>query len=151
MNKKSSENRTTHLVFLRDEPLREIVAGRKRFEMRLSFRGLACASVRQGDVLLLKRVGGEVEAACDVGEVLIYRGLPPEEVARLTHLYADTDSSWSYLRGYVPPHNRDRLVDLAIIELLNVRPASLPAELTPRGVRSGWVANFGGHATQKEP
>ena len=63
MNKKPSENRTTHLVFLRDRPLQEIVAGRKRFEMRLSFRGLACASVREGDVLLLKRVGGEVEAA----------------------------------------------------------------------------------------
>ena len=152
MNKKPSENQTTHLVFLRDRPLQEIVAGRKRFEIRLSFRGLACASVHGGDVLLLKRVGGEVETACDIGEVLMYRGIPSEEVARLTHLYAHTDSSWPYLRGYVPPHNHDRPVDLAIIELLTVCPASLPAELTPRGVRSGWVANFGGtYATQKEP
>jgi hypothetical protein len=131
--------------------LQEIVAGRKRFEIRLSFRGLACASVRKGDILLLKRVGGEVEAACDVGEVLMYRDLCPEEVARLTHVYADTDP-WPYLRRYVPPHNHARPVDLAIIELLNVRPASLPAELTPRAVRSGWIANFGGaYATQKEP
>jgi hypothetical protein len=151
MNKKPGENRTTHLVFLRDEPLREIVAGRKRFELRLSFRGLACASVREGDVLLLKRVGGEVEAACDVGEVRMYRGLIPEEVARLARSYANA-TSWSYLRRYVPPHNRDRPVDLAIIELLNVCPASLPVEVTPRGVRSGWVANFGGtYAMQKEP
>ncbi len=155
MNRKPSENRNIHVVFLRDEPLREIVAGRKRFEIRLSFRGLACASVREGDLLLLKRVGGGVEAACDVGEVLMYRGVHPEEVARLTHPYADTDSR-PYLQRYVPPHNRDRPVNLAIIELLDVRAASLPAEVTPRGIRSGirsgWVANFGGaYATQKEP
>ena len=138
-------------MFLQDRPIQEIVAGRKRFELRLSFRGLACASVREGDVLLLKRVGGEVEAACDVGEVRMYRGLIPEEVARLARSYANA-TSWPYLRRYVPPRSRDRPVDLAIIELLNVRSASLPAELTPRGVRSGWVANFGGgHATKKEP
>jgi hypothetical protein len=151
MNKKPDENRSTHVAFLRNGPLEEIVAGRKHFEMRLSFRGLACASVRQGDVLLLKRVGGEVEATCHVGEILIYRGLCPEEVTRLTRPYADA-ASWPYLRRYVPPHNRDRPVDLAIIELLNVCPASLPVEVTPRGVRSGWVASFGGtNATQKEP
>ena len=136
---------------MRDEPLREIAAGRKRSEIRMSFRGLACASVREGDVLLLKRVGGEVEAACEVGEVLMYRGVHPEQVACLTHPYADTDSR-PYLRRYVPPHNRDRAVNAAIIELLDVRAASLPVEVTPRGVRSGWVANFGGaYATQKEP
>ena len=150
MNEQSSEYRTTHVVFLQDEPLREIVAGRKRFEIRISFRGLACASVREGDVLLLKRVAGEVEAACDVGEVLMYRGVHPEQVACLTHPYPDTDSR-PYLRRYVPPHNRDRPVNLAIIEVLDVRAASLPAELTPRRVRSGWDADFGGyHATYKE-
>ena len=138
-------------MFLRDRPLQEIVAGRKRFEIRLSFRGLACASVHGGDVLLLKRVGGEVEAACDIGEVLMYRGIPPEEVARLARSYANATSR-PYLRRYVPPHNRDRPVDLAIIELLNVHSASLSVEVTPREVRSGWVASFGGgHATQKEP
>jgi hypothetical protein len=149
MNKKSSENRTAHIVFLRDEPLREIVAGRKRFEIRLSFRGLACASVREGDLLLLKRVGGEVEAACDVGEVRIYRGLHPGEVADLARRYAGATSR-PYLLRYVPPHNRDRPVNLAIIELLDVHAALLPAELTPPRIRSGWVANFGGaYATQK--
>jgi hypothetical protein len=151
MNKKSSETRSTHVAFMRAGPLRGILSGRKRFEIRLSFRGLACASGREGDLLLLKRVGGEVEAACDVGEVLMYRGVHPEEVAPPTHPYADTDSR-PYLQRYVPPHNRDRPVNLAIIELLDVRAASLPAELTPRGIRSGWVANFGGaYATQKEP
>ncbi len=151
MNNKPGENRKIHVVFVWDEPLQEIVAGRKRFEIRLSFRGLACASVRESDLLLLKCVGGEVEAACDVGEVRMYRGLRPEEVARLAHLYADLTSR-PYLRRYVPPHNRNRPVNLAIIELVNVRPASLPAEVTPRGVRSGWVADFGGyHATHEEP
>jgi hypothetical protein len=128
---------------VRDEPLREIVAGRKRFEIRLSIRGLACASVREGDVLLLKRVGGEVEAACDVGEVRMYRGMRPVEAANLARRYAGATSR-SYLRRYVPPHNHARTVDLAIIEVLDVRAASLPAELTPRRVRSGWVADFGG-------
>ena len=143
MNKKLSENRTTHLVFLREEPLREIVAGRKRFEIRLSFRGLACASVREGDVLLLKRVGGGVEAACDLGEVRMYRGLRPEEVERLARRYADA-ASRPYLQRGVPPRNHHRPVHVAVIELLNVRGASLPAKLRPRRVRSGWVADLGG-------
>ena len=53
----------THVAFLHDEPLDEIMAGRKRFEFRLSFGGLACRSARAGDRLLLKRSGGEVESA----------------------------------------------------------------------------------------
>jgi hypothetical protein len=141
MNKKSGGRVTTHIVFLRDEPLRKIVVGRKRFEIRLSFRGLACTSVREGDVLLLKRVGGEVEAACDVGEVRMYRGLRPEEVAELARCYADAVTA-AYLARYVPPLNPDNPVNLALIELLNARRASLPAEATPRQIQSGWVANF---------
>ena len=70
----------TLMAFLHDESLNGIMAGCKRFEFRLSFRRLACRSVPQGDVLLLKRVGGEVEAACDVGEVRIHTDLTPEEV-----------------------------------------------------------------------
>ena len=80
----------------------------------------------------------------------MYRGVRPEEVARLARPYADADS-WPYVRRYVPPRNRDRPVNLAIIELLNVRPTSLPDENTPRGQRSGWVADFGGgYATPRE-
>ena len=142
---------STHVAFLHDAPLREILAGRKRHEFRLSFGWLVCKEVRTGDVLLLKRVGGEVEAACDVGQVRIHRGLRPEEVAELARCYADAISA-AYLARYVPPLNPDRPVNLAIIELVNVRRASLPAEVTPRKVRSGWAANFGGgYATQKEP
>jgi hypothetical protein len=135
-----------HVVFLHDEPLNEIMARRKRFEFRLSFRRLACRSVRQGDVLLLKRVGGEVEAACDVGEVRFYRKLPPEEVAELADKYADGVSA-PYFQRYVAPNNPDRPVDLAIIELRDVRGATLPPEQTPRRVMSGWVANFDAGAT----
>jgi acyl-CoA thioester hydrolase len=50
----------THVAFIHGEPLDEIVAGRKHFEFSLSFRGLACRSAREGDRLLLKRSGGEV-------------------------------------------------------------------------------------------
>jgi hypothetical protein len=133
---------STHVAFLRDVPLREIVIGRKRHEFRLSFGWLACEGVREGDLLLLKRVGGEVEAACDVGEVRVYCGLRPEQVAELANCYADAVST-PYFDRYVPPLNPDRPVNLAIIELLDVRRASLPAEVTPRKVRSAWVANFG--------
>jgi hypothetical protein len=129
------------VVFLRDSPLSEIAAGRKRHEVRLSFGRLACESVREGDVLLLKRVGGEVEAACDVGEVRIYRGLSPERIAEVVQEYP-IGSPGPYFRRYLPAVNRDRLVNLAVIELMNVREASLPVETTPRGVRSGWVADF---------
>jgi len=33
-------------------------------------------------------------------------------------------------------------VNAAIVEMLNIRPASLPSGVTPRGVRSGCVADF---------
>ena len=88
------------------------MAGRKRFEFRLGFRRLACASAREGDRLLLKRSGGEVEAACDIGEVRFYRKLPPEVVAALAHRYADGVSA-PYFERYVAPNNPDRPVNLA--------------------------------------
>jgi hypothetical protein len=131
----------THVAFLHDHPLEEVVAGRKRFEFRLSFRGLACRSAREGDRLLLKRSGGEVEAACDIGEVRFYRRLSPEEVADLARTY-DLGVTKPYFEGYIPPANADRPVNLAVIELLNVREASLPSEVTPRRVMNGWVSNF---------
>jgi hypothetical protein len=97
----------THMAFLHDEPLQEIMAGRKRFEFRLSFRRLACRSVRQGDVLLLKRVGGEVEVACDVGEARIHTDLTPEEVSDLAQEY-DLGTAKSYFERYAQPNNADR-------------------------------------------
>jgi ASC-1-like (ASCH) protein len=39
-----------HVVSLKDAPLAEIVAGRKRFEFRLGFRRLARDPVREGDL-----------------------------------------------------------------------------------------------------
>jgi hypothetical protein len=117
------------------------MAGRKRFEFRLSFRRLACRSVRQGDVLLLKRVGGEVEAACDVGEACIHTDLTPEEVADLAREH-DLGAAKPYFERYTAPNNLDRLVNVGVIELLNVREASLPPEITPRRVMNGWVSNF---------
>jgi hypothetical protein len=38
-------------------------------------------------------------------------------------------------------------VNMVVIELSNVRRASLPSEQTPRRVRSGWVADFDANAT----
>ena len=131
----------THVAFLHDKPLDEIIAGRKTFEFRLSFGGLACRSAREGDRLLLKRSGGEVEAACDIGEVRYYRKLPPEEVADLAGTY-DLGVAKPYFERYLPPNNLDRPVNVGVIELLNVREASLPSEVTPRGVMNGWVSNF---------
>jgi hypothetical protein len=121
----------THMAFLHDEPLNEIMAGRKRFEFRLSFRRLACRSVRQGDVLFLKRVGGEVEVACDVGEVCIHTDLTPEEVSDLAQKY-DLRTANPYFECYTPQNNADRPVNMDVIELLNVRSATLPPEVTPR-------------------
>jgi hypothetical protein len=41
-------------------------------------------------------------------------------------------------------------VNAAIVEMLNIRPASLPSGVTPGGVRSGCVADFGGYAARME-
>ena len=131
----------THVAFLHDEPLDEIVAGRKRFEFSLSFGGLACRSAREGDRLLLKRSGGEVEAQCDIGEVRFYRRLSPEEVADLARRY-DLGVAKPYFERYTQPNNTDRPVNVGVLELLDVREASLPPEVTPRRVMNGWVSNF---------
>jgi hypothetical protein len=97
--------------------------------------------VREGDLLLLKRTGGQVEAACDVGEVHLYHNVTPEEVADLARRYAD-GASLPYFERYTPPRNQDHLANVALLALLNVRSASLPPEQTPRRVMSGWVADF---------
>ena len=111
------------MAFVDDEPMNEIIAGRKRFVIRASFRGLACASVREGDVLFLKRVGAEVEAACNVGQALFYRDVRHDEVTPLARGFVDAISQ-SYLRRYAPPRNLQRSVNVAVIELLDVRKAS---------------------------
>jgi hypothetical protein len=95
-----SRGMATHVAFLHDEPLDEIMAGRKTFELRLTFRQLACHSVREGDVLLLKRVSGEVAAACNVGEVRLYAGLTPEEVSDLSRTYDLGAAKPCFPRGY---------------------------------------------------
>ena len=130
-----------HVAFMHDEPLDDIIARRKRFEFRLGFRRLACRSVRPGDVVLLKRVGGEVEAACDVGEARILTDLTPEQVADLAREY-DLGTAKPYFGRYTPPNNTDRPVHVGVIELLNVRRTTLHPDATPRGVQSGWVAGF---------
>ena len=89
------------MAFLHDEPLNEIMAGRKRFEFRLSFRRLACRSVRQGDVLLLKRVGG------DVGKARIHTDLTPEEGSDLAQEY-DLGTAKPYFERYTPPGKEAR-------------------------------------------
>jgi ASC-1-like (ASCH) protein len=132
---------TTHVAFVKAPYLAEILAGRKRVEVRCAFGRLACESVREGDVFLLKKSGGEIEAMCDVGEVTMHRGARPEQVAEIAREYAASESSASdgYFAKYVPPQNRSRSVNICLIELRNVRSASLTDEVTPRNVRSGWV------------
>jgi hypothetical protein len=49
-------------VVFKDTPLDEIVARRKRFEFRLSFRRPTCDPVRKGDLLLLKREADGTDA-----------------------------------------------------------------------------------------
>jgi hypothetical protein len=68
----------------------------------------------------------------------MHRGVSPEEVADLARRYAKA-ASLPYFERYVPPNNPDRPVNVAIIELVGMRHASLSYEATPRGVRSGWA------------
>ena len=87
-----------------------------------------------------------MEAACEVGEVHIYRELPPEKVAGLAQTY-DLGTAKPYFERYIPPNNLDRPVNVGVIELLNVRKSTLPPEVTPRHVMSGWVAHIDADAT----
>ncbi len=75
---------------------------------------------------------GRGRGRCDVDEVRMYRGLRTEEVVHLTHRYADATLR-PYPQRYARPRNRGPRVNLAIIELPNVRGASLPRSLRPAG------------------
>jgi hypothetical protein len=70
-------------------------------------------------------------------------------VADLARRYGG-ETSRPYLLRYAPPRNLDRAVNAAIVEMLNLRPAALPSGVTPGGVRSGCVADFGGYAARME-
>ena len=66
--------RSLHLAILREPYLRFILEGKKTIETRFAKR--ACAPykrVSDGDVILLKRVGGNIIGACVVEKVWFYQ------------------------------------------------------------------------------
>jgi hypothetical protein len=132
--KKLSSNRyAIHLAIFREPYLRFIMEGKKKIETRFAKR--ACAPFRQvsdGDVVLLKRAGGDVVGVCEVEKVWFYN-LDPEALAfikdRFGELICPADGSfWT--------ERKDKAVATLML-IKNVIPVS-GVKIEKRD-RRGWV------------
>ena len=104
LKKLSSNQYVVHLAIFREPYLRFIMEGRKKIETRFAKRRCApFERVSDGDVVLLKRAGGEVVGICEVEKVWFYH-LDPEAFAfikaRFGELICPADVSfWAEREG----------------------------------------------------
>lgn len=129
-----------HLVILHAPYLDLIRAGIKTVESRLSRRRHPAATrCRAGDLLFLKRAGGDVEARATAGRITEVTNIPPGGVAELARRWSPTvagsgpdDPYWLAKAG----------AHFALfIELTDVVPCHIPSRLFPRTLPwlSGWI------------
>jgi len=79
-----------HLVILRPPYLDMILSGEKTVESRLSRRRHPAATrCRPGDVLYLKRTGGDIEGRATVARIDAYEGLGTDGLRALAEQWAD--------------------------------------------------------------
>lgn len=124
--------RSVHLAVFREPYLQLIIDGKKTVESRFSV--VRCAPylrVKPGDIVLLKRSGGPVNAICTVGAVWSYELDPKSwvEVKRFADALCATDPSfWSEKEG------------AAYATLMQIRDVKeLPSLAFKKRDRRGWV------------
>ncbi len=78
-----------HLAILREPYLKFIMQGRKKVETRFAKRPCPpFERVADGDVVLLKRAGGQIVGICEVEKVWFYR-LDPNALAEIKRRFGD--------------------------------------------------------------
>jgi hypothetical protein len=127
-----------HVVFLQRAAMDAFIAGTKRVEFRVSRRRQPWLHAQVGDLVLLKRVAGNVEMAGTIVAVDSWRS--HDDTARNLTAFIErwrhrTSDDGAYLLS--KPGARYA----AAIEIGDLRPATLPPESTPRNVRAGWVVS----------
>jgi hypothetical protein len=128
-----------HVAFIHFEPLSRVLSGIKKIECRLSVNRPACWNIEQNDTILFKLVGGAIVARARAKGVHKFNTLTPADVQALAELCAPltgalaTSAFWAM---------KARSKYAVIIELDSIERVEFPAQLTPKGVISGWVSDF---------
>ena len=129
-----------HLVILRPPYLDMILRGEKSVESRLSRRRHPAATrCAPGDVLYLKRTGGDIEGRARVGRIDAYEGLDREGLRALAEQWAGrvaaTDGDDWYQR--IKQDARHAL----FFTLTEVERIRIPAAALPRNLpwASAWI------------
>jgi hypothetical protein len=123
-----------HVVFLQSSALDAFIAGAKRHEFRVARRTQPWVRARAGDRVLLKRVGAGVEMAGNIGSVDLVDVHAGDDLAAFVARWRDYS-----LDGGRYLTSRPDAMFAGAFEIADLRPATLPPELTPRGVRCGWA------------
>ena len=124
---------TNHLVILRPPYLDMILSGDKTVESRLSRRRHPAATrCRAGDVLYLKRVGGDIEGRATVARIDAYEGLDPDGLRTLSrewagHVAAVEPDDWYQRLKRDATHAL--FFTLADVERIHIPHAALPHRL----------------------
>ncbi len=120
-----------HVIFLSDAALDAFHDGRKQIELRIAYRRQPWLRARAGGAVLLKRVAAEVELAGEIIAIDSFdRGSPPGALEAFIR-------RWGPENDYLLSKPDARYG--AAIEIGKLRPATFPADRTPRGARAGWV------------
>ena len=133
----------THLAFVKADIRRQLEAGTKTCETRLSKRSHPARHTQAGDQLLFKESGGEVFMIATIAAVHVYSNLYPTDVMALAQQFETCKGTGIYWEAkWNCPH-------AVILMLTDLRATTLPVEQTPRGVMLGWVQDFINTAPQQ--
>ncbi len=137
-----------HLVILRPPYLDMILSGAKTVESRLSRRRHPAATrCRPGDVLYLKRTGGDIEGRATVARVDIYADLDSGTLRSLAAEWADrvaaTDSD-DWYQAIKHDARHALFFTLTAVERIHIPKQALPERLP---WASAWIVGQPDHDT----
>src|SRR5215211_5664822 len=122
-----------HLVILRPPYLDMILSGEKTVESRLSRRRHPAATrCRPGDVLYLKRTGGDIEGRARVARVDIYAGLDADGLRALAEEWAGRVAACEpddWYQRMKQDATHALFFTLAEVERIHIPRAALPRSL----------------------
>jgi hypothetical protein len=129
-----------HLVFLHPKELAKILAGTKVVESRLwKTARHPCRYALVGDRLYFKATGGDVQGCSLVQAIEAFHELTPTDIPRLAQQFAAAmacavDDPYWYEKRF---SREARFFSLTLVHAWHI-----PAQVLPRGVRIGWVADW---------
>jgi len=125
---------TTHIAFVRPDLVTKIRQGTKTVESRLGICRPLAWSVQPGDTILFKEIRGEITLSATVIQVHRFETSDLHALAQRFGPAVGVSADDEYWQ---------RRVNFAVfIELTAINSITFPPELTPRGIRAGWVKDF---------